>query len=307
MNMEKLHIVRGKSDVDQPDEYLDPLLMPEIKVKAKNFSYNRKHFGALNVVASKIDTGLHLDQFSMNTKDTRISATGNWTEVDKKQLSQFDIRVETSHAGRTIKSWGFADAFGSGRGSVNILANWPGKPSDFSFDIATGNMDVNIQDASLLDFELGAAKMVGLFLPRRLLLDFRDVFNKGMHFDSIKGRYKIEDGNAFTTDFNLDGPVADIQMAGRIGLVDEDYDQLVTVNRRLVGDSISTLAALATNPIVNPLLAAQIYALKKLFEKQIDDILSVQYTIKGSWESPKITPVVKNLEERGESVDELFE
>ena len=28
--------------------------------------------------------------------------------------------------------------------------------------------------------------------------------------------------------------------------------------------------------------------------KQIDDILSVQYTIEGSWEDPLITPVIKN-------------
>ncbi|MDH3327430.1 MAG: hypothetical protein OEM38_12045, partial [Gammaproteobacteria bacterium] len=308
INMEKLVVVRGDTtDEVEEDVYLDPRKMPEVKVSAKSFVFNTKNFGALNLMASKIESGLHLDQFSMKTKYTDISATGDWVEVDGKQRSKFDILVNTSHLGKTITSWGFADAFGGGKGDVRIKANWAGKPSGFSFEVATGTMDINLKDASLLDFELGAAKMAGLFIPRRLLLDFRDVFKKGMLFDSIKGKYQIEDGNAFTADLSLDGPMADILMAGRIGLVAEDYDQLVTVNRRLVGDSISTLAALAANPLVNPLLAAQVYALKKLFEKQIDDILSVQYTIKGSWEAPKITPVVKNLKDRGAQIDELFE
>ena len=307
MNMDKLVISRPESDEGEEEIYLDPKKMPEVKITAKDFIFNEINFGALSVVANKIDTGLHLDKFSMKTKYTDISATGNWVEGNGDQVSAFDIQVKTTKLDKSIASWGFSDAFGDGKGKVEINASWPGKPSDFSFEKASGNMNINIKDASLLNFELGAAKMVGLFLPRRLLLDFRDVFKKGMLFDSIKGHYKIDDGNAYTTDLNLDGPMADILMTGRIGLVAEDYDQLVTVNRRLVGDSISTLAALAANPLVNPILAAQVYALKKLFEKQIDDILSVQYTVTGSWEEPKITPVVKNLETRGEQIDELFE
>jgi len=287
--------------------HLDPRNFPEVKARATVFVLNRRNFGTLNAVATRVENGLHLSQFSMKTEYTDISATGDWLELNGKQVSKFDILIKTSHLGKTITSWGFEDAFGGGVGDIRINANWAGNPSDFSFQIAEGNMDVDIKDTSLLDFELGAAKMAGLFLPRRLLLDFRDVFSKGMHFDSIKGQYQIEGGNAFTSNLRLDGPAADIIMAGRIGLVAEDYDQLVTVNRRLVGDSISTLAALAANPLVNPLLAAQVYALKKLFEKQIDDMLTVQYTIKGAWEDPKITPVVKNLEDRGEQLEDLFE
>jgi len=307
MNMDKLIVVRSAGDGNEETLYIDPRELPEIKIESKMFVFNDLNFGALNVVAKKIDDGLYLDKFLMKTKYTTISATGNWVEVDKKQTSMFDILVTTSHLGKTIKGWGFADAFGGGVGGIRLNANWTGNPSDFSFQAAAGNMDIDIKDTSLLDFDLGPAKMAGLFLPRRLLLDFRDVFNKGMHFDSIKGQYQIADGNAFTNDLTLDGPTADILMTGRIGLVAKDYDQLITVNRRLVGDSLSTLATLATNPLVNPLLAAQIYGLKKIFEKQIDDILSVQYTIKGPWESPQITPVVKNLENRGDTDEDLFE
>ncbi len=307
MNMDKLIIELPEGTGNEKSGYLDPRLLPDIKVTSKLFILDKRNYGALRAVASGVKDGLRLDQFSLKTKYTDISATGHWLEADGKQTSKFDILVKTSHLGKTIKSWNFEDAFGGGTGDIRVNAYWLGKPTDFSFKTVAGTMGVDIEDTSLLDFELGAAKMAGLFLPRRLLLDFRDVFKKGMHFDSLKGQYQIENGNAFTTNLRLDGPAADILMAGRIGLIAEDYDQLVTVNRRLVGDSISTLAALAANPLVNPLLAAQVYALKKLFEKQIDDMLTVQYTITGSWEDPKMTPVVKNLKDRGENIDELFE
>ena len=308
MNFERLKVERGKiNSGDDKFVYLDPRVMPEIQIDAKNFTFNDINFGHLKGHAKKIDAGLRLDDFSMINKTTQISAKGNWIEIDDEQTSTFDVLVKTNQLGTTVKSWGFSDAFGGGVGDIKLNARWENKPTDFSFATAKGSLKADIKDASLLDFELGAAKMVGLFLPRRLLLDFRDVFNKGMHFDSIKGEYQIDEGSAYTADLRLDGPAADILMAGRIGLVAEDYDQLITVNRRLVGDSLSTLAALATNPLVNPVLAAQVFALKKLFEKQIDEILSVQYTIKGPWESPKITPVVKNLEDRGEHIEDLFE
>ncbi|MDH5257362.1 MAG: YhdP family protein, partial [Gammaproteobacteria bacterium] len=149
MNMEKLFVVRGESNEKDEEVYLDPRLMPEVKVTAKSFVYNNKNFGELTVVANKIGTGLHLDQLSMKTKDTKISATGDWIEVDGLQTSKFDILVNTSHLGKTVKSWGFADAFGGGKGNVRINANWEGKPSDFSFEVATGKLDINISDASL--------------------------------------------------------------------------------------------------------------------------------------------------------------
>jgi uncharacterized protein YhdP len=63
-------------------------------------------------------------------------------------------------------------------------------------------------------------------LPRRLTLDFSDVFKKGLTFDRIKGSFLLERGDAYTTNLYLDGPAARIDISGRTGLAVNDYDQL---------------------------------------------------------------------------------
>lgn len=289
VDMDRLHVMPGKSE-DTAVE-LDPREMPEIKLKVADFKYKGIPFGMLEVDAKKITSGLRLDKLSMKTKETNISGQGDWVVTSKGQKSEFDILVNSQNIGKAIGDWGYANAIGGGKGNINLNVNWPGKPSDFDFNAANGDVSIKIKDASLLDFELGATKMFGLLLPRRLILDFRDVFKKGMHFDEIKGEYQIQSGDAFTTGLYLNGPVIDIHMAGRIGLSKRDYDQVVTVNRRILGDSLPVLAALTA---AAPLVAAQVFIFKKMFEKQIDDILSVQYTIGGTWEKPLITPVLKN-------------
>ena len=47
-------------------------------------------------------------------------------------------------------------------------------------------------------------------LPRRLSLDFSDVFDDGLAFDTLKGDFTIDDGNAYTCNLGLEGSVADL-------------------------------------------------------------------------------------------------
>ena len=285
VKLDRLYVNREKSEGES--EYLDPRKMPALDISISDFKYNKIPFGEISMVASKIDAGLFLEKFEMKNSDILIEAKGNWTEISEKQQSEFSIKLNAQDLGQALNSWGYADAVDGGEGAIDITAGWAGKPSDFDFKTVDGNAEVALKDISLLAFDVGAAKMFGLLLPRRLLLDFRDVFAEGMHFDTISGKYKIESGDAFTSGLTLKGPLADIELAGKIGLVAQDYDQVVTINRHLMSDSLPLVAALAATPIIG----AQVYVVKKLFENQIDDILSVQYTLSGTWADPIIKKV----------------
>ena len=67
-------------------------------------------------------------------------------------------------------------------------------------------------------------------LPRRLALDFRDVTEKGLAFDKVRGDFDLRDGNAYTQNLLLKGAAVDIGVAGRTGLATEDYDQTIVVS-----------------------------------------------------------------------------
>ena len=79
--------------------------------------------------------------------------------------------------------------------------------------------------------------MLGLFsvaaLPRRLSLDFSDITEKGLSFDTIRGDFELREGNAYTSNLLLRGPAAEIGVAGRTGLASQDYDQTAIVTGNL--------------------------------------------------------------------------
>ena len=87
------------------------------------------------------------------------------------------------------------------------------------------------------------------------------------------------------------GPSGNIMISGRTGLVTEDYDQIATVIPK-VSDSLPVASALFGPVGVG--VGAVLFVAGELFESiptNIDKILTQQYSIKGSWEDPKINKI----------------
>ena len=133
-------------------------------------------------------------------------------------------------------------------------------------------------DGHLTQLERGVpGRVFGLItftsLPRRLLLDFGDLFSSGIEFDLIKGNFALEDGNAYTEDLVMESDTARIQVVGRTGLMSRDYDKLVTV----------------TPKISSSLPLLPIWVLQKLLDRNVfDKAFSYQYTVSGPWDEPAI-------------------
>ena len=91
----------------------------------------------------------------------------------------------------------------STRSKAKIVADlwWPGGPSADVLRTLNGTLKINLEDGRLRDIEPGAGRMLGLLsvaqLPRRLALDFRDVTDEGLAFNSIKGDFELRAGNAY--------------------------------------------------------------------------------------------------------------
>ena len=72
-----------------------------------------------------------------------------------------------------------------------------------------GSFNVSMGRGQFLQAEPGVAKLLGVLslqaLPRRLLLDFRDVFSAGFTFDTIRGDVLIQQGIASTRNLQMKG------------------------------------------------------------------------------------------------------
>jgi uncharacterized protein YhdP len=146
-------------------------------------------------------------------------------------------------------------------------------------------VNFDLEGGLLLEVDPGAGRLFGLFsvqaLPRRLTLDFSDLFGKGLAFDYMRGQFNFKDGNAVTDNFVLDGPSAQVELQGRVGLVARDYDQQLKVIPHFT--SSLPLAGAVVGGVV---VGAAVLLVEKLLKSNIDRATGINYRVTGSWDNP---------------------
>ena len=171
--------------------------------------------------------------------------------------------------------------------SILFDLNWSGGPRSEIFSSLNGDVQVRFGAGQLDEIEPGAGRLFGLMsivaLPRRLSLDFTDVFDKGFGFDSIEGSFHIVDGEAYTCNLTLVGPAADIAIIGRASLTEREYEQAAVVSANF-GNSLPVVGAVVAGPQV----AAALLIFSQIFKKPLQEMGQVYYGINGSWDDPLI-------------------
>jgi uncharacterized protein YhdP len=141
--------------------------------------------------------------------------------------------------------------------------------------------------------EPGIGKLLGILslqaLPRRIALDFRDVFSEGFSFDEIVGAMKINRGIASTDNFRIQGPAARITMSGEVDLARETQQIRVRVSPH-VSDTVSLAGALVGGPIAG--VAA--FLAQKVLKDPLDQFISYEYRVTGTWADPNVARVERN-------------
>jgi uncharacterized protein YhdP len=116
----------------------------------------------------------------------------------------------------------------------------------------------------------------------------------------MSGHFVVMDGDAYTSDFTIKGSSATIAITGRTGLVDRDYDQMVTVTPQ-VSSSLPIAGAIAGGPAVG----AAVFLAEKLVGKEFNRMTEVQYHVSGSWDNPVYERLGKKRESEPASTEDL--
>jgi uncharacterized protein YhdP len=153
-----------------------------------------------------------------------------------------------------------------------------------------GLLDFSVIEGNITGADAGPGRLLGLVsftaLPKRLSLDFRDVFESGFAFDQASGSFALENGIARTDDVELKSSSATIRVSGETDLDGRRYDQLMTIRPGL-GNTLPIIGALAAGPGG----AAAGLALQGLLHEPLAEASQVSYSITGSWDEPIIEPV----------------
>jgi uncharacterized protein YhdP len=270
--------------------------LPGLDIVVDQFELVNKKMGRLELQASnQLVSGRsewQLRKINLKNPDAELKATGKWLQHADAGQTQLEYVLEIQHAGQLLNRLGFANVLQGGKGKIEGNLRWTGSPFAMDLPSMTGKIQLDLAAGQFLKVDPGAAKLLGVLsmqsLPRRLTLDFRDVFSEGFAFDGINGNAVIEKGLAHTENLKMRGLNATVLMAGKADLVHETQDLHVVVIPVVNAGAASVVYGLAVNPVIGlGTFLAQLFLREPLAKA-----FTFEYGVTGSWTEP----VVKKLE-----------
>lgn len=280
----------------------EPDRIPPLQLVIDDLQLDGVSLGHLALLITPDQRGLNLEQLELQSEQHQLSATGEWRILaEGQQQSRLQAHFYSQALGDTLTSLGYQDVDLKGAEILaDLAASWSGSLLSFSPQSMRGLLRLQIGKGQFMALDPGLGRFVGLFnigtLTRRLSLDFSDLFESGLAFDDIAGQVYFDSGKAATDDLLLKGPSANILFDGSLDLVNQQFDQTITVMPQL-GSSLAIAGALTGGPAVGAavLLAGQ------LFKSGLDKVIAYQYSLNGSWDDPQIEIIKqpRSLEESG--------
>ena len=272
------------------DRLADPRRLPAISVDAREFALGDRQFGVLDVDLENTSRGLEASGFTMTDDSYSIEGSFGWivdASNETGQRSFIEATLVSTDVEQTMRRLSYEPGISSDEMQVTLDLSWAGGPRQDFADSLNGIVAANLGAGQMQDVDPGAGRVFGLMsivaLPRRMSLDFRDVFESGFGFDEIGGTFRIVDGEAYTCNLSLVGPAADIGIIGRAGLGSRDYSQVAVVSAN-VGNTLPIVGYFVGGPQV----AAALFVFSQIFKKPLDEVAQVYYSVEGSWDDPAI-------------------
>jgi uncharacterized protein YhdP len=263
----------------------NPRRIPAINFHAAETIWDERQLGDVHAKLERLDDGIGLKQLTATGASYTVNAEGEWRGRDAG-LGRLEGTLASTDVGGTLRQLGYAAVIEAKTGKMDFDMSWVGAPTAAALKDATGHIQVALDKGQITGLKPGAGRMVGLAsvaaLPRRLALDFSDLTDKGLAFDSVRGDFDLREGSAFTDNVLVKGPAAEIGLIGRVGLKNKDYDQTAVVTGNV--SSSLPLAAFAAGPVIG----GAVLIFTQVFKQPLKGLARGYYRITGNWDNPTV-------------------
>ncbi len=264
--------------------------LPALDVAAERFELRGMALGSLKLDARNVTGEWMLDALEMKNAHGEISAEGRWQPGGTTELG---FNAEIGDVGAYLAAIGYPEAVRQGRARLDGKLGWTGPPTELHYPTLAGHMELQVDEGQFSKLEPGVGRLLGVLslqaLPRRVSLDFRDVFSEGFMFDRIEGGVDVSEGVMQTDNLDIRGPAARIRLSGSVDLAQESQQLVVAVQPTLT-ESVAVGAALANSAtgLINPVAGLVTYLAQKIMQDPIEKLFSYQYAVTGGWSDPQV-------------------
>ena len=248
------------------------------------------HHGAWTFGIRPEDGVIRLTGLEGDIKGIHIEAADDLVWTRATDMSHFNGRLTAGDLALVLPEWGYAASVESADANIEAAVEWPGSPLNFEPGDLTGSMRMTINTGRFLEVDDAAGTRILSLLnfaniARRLKLDFSDVFDRGIGFDSVTASGELDEGVlSFTEPMDIHGPGSDFRISGTVDLADGVLNNEMIVTLPL-SSNLPWYAWLAT---AEPVTAVGVLVGSEIFKEQIRTLSSARYRITGTIEEPNL-------------------
>ncbi|MEO5658760.1 MAG: YhdP family protein [Polaromonas sp.] len=309
------------SEAREVEEILDeqPASIPALDIVVEDMLLRGKKLGrieidAVNRGATVAEGGVRewrLNKFNIIVPEAVLTATGNWAAVAsagprvarpaaERRRATMNFKLDIADSGELLKRFGMSGVIRRGKGTLEGQIGWIGSPLSLDYPSLSGQFNVNVASGQFIKADPGIAKLLGVLslqsLPRRLSLDFRDVFSEGFAFDFVRGDVSIHEGVAQTNNLQMSGVNAAVLMEGSAGIAAETQNIKVVVVPEINAGTASLIAT-----VINPAIGVGTFLAQMFLRRPLMEAATQEFQIDGTWSDPKITKIDRKARAKAQS------
>ncbi|MBD1389876.1 TIGR02099 family protein [Neiella sp. HB171785] len=235
-------------------------------------------------------------QITLEQFDWRLAADGD--DAPAQPMTTLKGKLKVSNFGK------YAEAFvtsgenpikdSDATGELNF--SWPGAPYQFNPQTAEGVFAWELGPGYVSELSDKGARVFTLLsidsLVRKIRLDFSDVFDKGLHYNSFEGDFVLKDGYVNSKQLEMDGVAGDMFINGRTNLATRELDYDVVFNPNITG-SLPLLSALTFNPFTG----LAVLAVSTVIKPAVEVVTQVRFKVSGTTSNPVVEEVGRSSKE----------
>ncbi len=266
--------------------------MPNLSLVIDDFWLQGYKVGKVDVDLQRHGNRIDWKNISFSSGKSRIDMSGWWELANERSHSRLTMKMTGENNTDLMERFGITSGIQQAPFEINASLEWDGAPWSMKTQSLQGEVSTEFGKGMISEVS-GAARLLGLFsldsIIRKMQLDFTDVFDKGMAFNSITGTGKIQDGVFITNDIVMDALAGEMQIRGIANV----SSRMVDAEVKFTPDITSGLPML-TAFAVAPQTALYVLAISTVISPVVEVFTQVNYEVKGPIDSPSVKEISRS-------------
>ncbi len=263
---------------------------PLLNIHSKKTLWQSENLGELTLETVRKQQGMEIKRLDLDGENEKLVMTGDWKDNGVTSTTHLTGRLNMKRADQLFDKLNITKDLTDTSGVIDFKLNWNAAPWQMTLLDLRGDMDVSLKNGRILSIDPGFGRVLGILAVaqwiKRLQLDFSDIYEEGLTYNSIKGHFDLMNGKATTKNLFIDAIPAKITIIGDTDLIKQTVDHVIKVVPKsldavpIAGTIVGRVAAMVGKTLTG--------------KDQEGFFFGTEYLVKGDWQDVKISSLHEN-------------